>query len=80
MNKDIVGLIYCILYRLKFDEIVNDYRDQYDQDEIVGCIYDMCSINYRNISKTHDQTWNIYKLKCDEVVGTLPKKYYNVKM
>ena len=79
MNKDVFGLIYRIVYRIKNGEMMKDYREHYRADDVVGCICNCYSINYRNVSTTSFYSTNIYKLGNDVIVGKLSVNYYNLK-
>lgn len=54
MNKDVVGLVYCLLYRLKFDDVVEEYRKTFESSSWVndGRIFYVPAgwyLNYRNV-------------------------------
>lgn len=80
MNKDIVGLIYCILYRLKFDEIANEYREKIVISEAYRDVIFYrptgWQLNYREIRAPRayfDTTvYNIIERKC---ITIKPRKY-----
>ena len=53
MNKDVVGLVYCLLYRLKIDNVLKEYRKTFESSLVNdGRIFYVSTgwyLNYRNV-------------------------------
>ena len=75
MNKDVVGIVYRFLYRLKNDDVSKEYREKYDQDGSAGCrcVGSKWVINWRNLS--HNGRF-IYNFQIRKTVGELPINYH----
>lgn len=78
MNKDIVGLTNCILYRIKNEYLQKEYRKYFKGsiDEPYGCKYlksEWC-LNWRYYYCVY-----IFDFRTRKCTGIIPKNYYNVK-
>lgn len=78
MNKDIRGLVYRLLYRLKNDNVTREYRERFIPCFFAnyGCMYAKQNqlINWRCLSRSFCMD-KIYSFRTTRPVGRLPKNY-----
>lgn len=77
MNKDVVGLIHWIEYRLRIENIVKEYRSDFEFSAI-GFSYSASDwgLNWRVKDMFTKYSAYIYNFRTMEQQGVLPRNYF----
>ena len=79
MNKDVVRLVYCFIYRLKIDDVMEEYRKLFKSSRVndgrIYCVSTTWHLNYRNLHDPNDYDATIYNFKTHERISIKKRNY-----
>ena len=80
MNKDVVGLVYYFLYRLKIDDVLKEYRETFKSsrinDDSIYYVPTCGPLNYRKLYNPYSYyNTTIFNFKKFEQILIKSRKY-----